>query len=188
MSVPALRIGVTELRRRPGNRSEVHRVVPLSGLAVSTSSVPEGAEAVVEVTLEALSDGITARGTVEVPWTGECRRCLELTSGMLAAPIDEVYKDDPDEGETLALAGDSIDLGPVVHDAVILALPLAPLCRPDCPGPDPDQFPVATPDEGVAVDGGGAADSPGDDAAAPAAVDPRWAALSEVRFDSGPDE
>ena len=173
MTGSPLRIGVTELRRRPGNRAEVRRQVVLDGLAVSTAAVPDGAEAVVEVTLESLSDGVTARGTVTVPWEGECRRCLETTSGTLVAPIDEIYKDDPDEGETLPISGDAVDLGQVVHDAVILGLPLAPLCREDCAGPEPELFPVSS---GEATDGGD------EDAERP--VDPRWAALEELRFDS----
>lgn len=178
MTSSSLRIGVAELRRRPGNRSEVHRVVTLDGMAVTTSAVPDGAEAVVELVLESLSDGVTARGTVEVPWEGECRRCLETTSGTLSAPIDEVFKDDPDEGETLPISGDSIDLGPVVHDAVILGLPLAPLCREDCAGPDPDLFPVS-PEGGGAEDGVGEGERP---------LDPRWAALEQLRFDSGAED
>lgn len=151
-------------------------------MSVTSAAVPDDGEGVVEVALEALSDGVTVRGSVTVPWEGECRRCLEMTGGTLSAPIDEVFKDAPDDGETLGLDGDSIDLGPVVHDAVILALPLAPLCRPGCPGPDPGQFPVAAEDveggEGAEVDAA-AADEPDD-----AAVDPRWAALDELRFDS----
>lgn len=179
VGLAALRIGVTELRRRVGNRAEVRRVVPVGGLELTASRVPEGAEAVVEVTLESLSDGVTARGTVEVPWEGECRRCLEHTSGVLHAEIDEVFKDVPDEGETLALDGDAVDLGPAVHDAMVLALPLAPLCRPDCPGPVPDQFPVTAPDDSAPDDAepAGAGEPP---------PDPRWAALSELRFDSDP--
>ena len=64
-----------------------------------------------------------------------------------------------------------VELGPAVHDAAVLALPLAPLCREDCPGPDPDAFPVQT---------------ASDEVEAPA--DPRWAALSVLRFDSDPTE
>ena len=173
MTSSSLRIGVTELRRRPGNRADVRRVVILDGLSVSTAAVPDGAEAVVEVGLESLSDGVTARGTVTVPWEGECRRCLETTSGTLVAPIDEIYKDDPDEGETLPISGDAIELGQVVHDAVILGLPLAPLCRDDCAGPQPDQFPVSARD---------AEEADAEEGERP--VDPRWAALEQLRFDS----
>ncbi len=176
MTGSPLRIGVAELRRRPGNQAEVRRVVQLGGVTVSSAEVPDEADVVVEVTLESLTDGVHARGVVEVPWEGSCRRCLEPTGGVVRAPVDEIYKDHPDEGETLPLDGDTIDLGPVVHDAAVLALPLAPLCRADCPGPDPEQFPVGK--EGGEVD-----EDPGT-----RAVDPRWAALEELRFDSGAEE
>ena len=59
---------------------------------------------------------------------------------------------------------DAVELGPVVHDAAVLALPVAPLCREDCPGPDPEQFPVRTED--------------GDEGPV---EDPRWAALRELQ-------
>ena len=164
-------IGVSELRRRPGNRAEVDRPVDLGPLEITTARVPEGAEARVRVTLESLSDGVTASGTVEVPWEGDCRRCLEPTHGVVVADVAEVFKDRPESPEILPIEQDSIDLGPAVHDAAVLALPLAPLCRDDCPGPDPDAIPVA----------------PADDPAPPP-LDPRWAALAELRFDSDPPE
>jgi uncharacterized protein len=166
--IPALRIGVSEVRRRPGNRQHVERPVQLGELAISTSSVPPPGEAQLDVVMESLSDGVTVHGVVRVPWVGACRRCLEMTSGVADAEITEVFKDRPEDAEeTHPIEGDAVDLGPAVHDAAVLALPLAPLCREDCPGPDPDAFPVQTPSD-----------------AAEAPADPRWAALSELRFDS----
>jgi uncharacterized protein len=170
-AVPELRIGVADLRRRPGNRRHLRRTVGVGQIAVTTAVVPPPGEAELDVVMESLSDGVTVAGVLRVPWTGECRRCLEPTSGVVEADIAEVFKDRPDEGETHAIGHDAVDLGPVVRDAAVLALPLAPLCRPDCPGPDPEGFPVVTATEG---------------SAAPA--DPRWAALSELRFDSDPTD
>ena len=40
---------------------------------------------------------------------------------------------DADE-DGYSLDGDLLDLEPVLRDALVLALPLAPLCRQDCPG------------------------------------------------------
>ncbi len=168
---PELRIGIAELRRRPGNRQHVDRDVTVGQLAISTAAVPAPGTAHIDVVMESLSDGVTVQGTLAVPWRGECRRCLETTSGVARTDLAEVFKDRADEGETHRIDGDTVDLGPAVHDAVILALPLAPLCRPDCPGPDPDAFPVITGDE--------AAERP---------TDPRWAALAELRFDSEESE
>lgn len=160
------RIGVSELRRRPGNRQEVRRRVELGELGTSAAVVEAPGLADYEVTMEALSDGVTVTGVLHVPWSGPCRRCLETTSGVVDAPIAEIVADEPVEGETWPFDGDAVELGPVLRDAAVLALPLAPLCREDCAGPDPEGFPVVTVDP-----------------EAPAPMDPRWAALSEVRFD-----
>ena len=46
-----------------------------------------------------------------------------------------MFEADPtDEGETYPLDGDQIDLEPMVRDAVLLELPLGPLCGDDCAG------------------------------------------------------
>jgi len=47
----------------------------------------------------------------------------------------EWYADsDGPEDEERYLDGDLLDLEPAVRDAVVLALPMSPLCRDDCPG------------------------------------------------------
>ncbi len=171
MSDTGLRLGIAELRRRPGNRYVVQREVPVGAIATSTASIPEPHEVGVDLILESLSDGLTVSGTISVPWEGECRRCLEPTRGVATAEVLEVFKDQPDEGDTHAIDGDHVDLGPVVHDITVMSLPLAPLCREDCTGPAPSEFPVSTESE--------PAEPP---------ADPRWAALSELRFDSDPTD
>jgi uncharacterized protein len=42
--------------------------------------------------------------------------------------------DEEDRASELLVDGDLIDLEQAVRDAVVLALPQAPLCRDDCPG------------------------------------------------------
>src|SRR5688500_2667127 len=142
MTRSVLRIGVMELRRRPGTQREVHVATPLPGLAITSAHVPEGADVVVDGTLEAIEGAVTVSGTVTAPWTGECRRCLDPVVGTLEVPLSEVFEPHPVDGDTYPLEGDEVDLEPVVRDGVLLHLPLAPLCRPDCPGPAPDVFPT----------------------------------------------
>ncbi|MEZ5141360.1 MAG: YceD family protein [Acidimicrobiales bacterium] len=168
-------VGVAELHRQPGTQRDVECAAVLPGLRVAGSAVPDDATVAAEVVLESLADGtITATGTVRAPWAGECRRCLGPVGGELATTVREVFEAHPTEGETYRLEGDQVDLEPMVRDAVLLALPLAPLCRPDCPGPEPDAFPVGT---GLADGAGDAdADAPGSDER-----DPRWAALDALR-------
>lgn len=172
MARSVLRVGVLELRRRPGTQRDVSLRTPLPGLAITSAHVPEGAEVVVDATLEAIEGAVTVTGTVRAPWEGECRRCLDPVTGTIEATLGEVFEPHPTEGETYPLEGDEVDLEPVVRDAVLLNLPLAPLCREDCAGPAPEVFPAQ-------VEGGG----PGDPADEPPPRDPRWAALDELRLD-----
>ena len=67
------------------------------------------------------------------------------STGVVDVEVSEVFEAEPaDDAETYPLGGDRVDLEPMVRDAVLLALPLAPLCRDDCAGPDPDDHPVGT--------------------------------------------
>ena len=169
MARPPLLIGVTELRRRPGTQREVEVAAPVEGLAITTARVPEGAEVEVVGLLEAIEGAITLTGTVRAPWVAECRRCLDEVTGLAEVEVSEVFETRPTPGETYPIDGDDIDLEPVVRDAVLLHLPLAPLCREDCRGPAPEVFPALPADE----------DLPAEDDAP--ARDPRWAALDVLR-------
>jgi uncharacterized protein len=164
-------LGVTDLRKRPGTQRPLQVGAALDGLSVSSARVPPGGEVELDGLIEAIEGGITVTGRVTAPWAGECRRCLELITGTLDTEVREIFEHDPTEGETYPISGDEIDLEPMVRDAVLLALPLAPLCRDDCEGPAPGTFPTG-PDS---KDLGGAGDE--------AVGDPRWAALSELRFE-----
>jgi uncharacterized protein len=103
-------------------------------MTVTGAAVPDDADVSVEMTLEAIEGGIVATGRAGAPWVGECRRCLRVLSGELVADVAEVFVPDPEEGETWPIDHNKIDLEPVVRQAVVLELPLAPLCRPDCLG------------------------------------------------------
>ncbi len=72
--------------------------------------------------------------------------------------------DDPDEDQPL-LEGDLLDLEPALRDAVVLALPLTPLCDEDCAG--------LCAECGERLD-----DLPPDHAHG--ATDPRWSALQDL--------
>ena len=159
---------VADLLRRPG--SSRHDVVeaPLEELAVIDTRLPAGAPVRVDVRVESVNEGVVATGTVSAPWEGICRRCLEPVTGELRADVLEVFEAEPSEGETLFLDGDRIDLEPVAREAVLLGLPLAPLCREDCKG--------LCPTCGADLDDG-------ECACEPVTSDPRWAGLEGLRFD-----
>ncbi len=158
-----------ELRRRPGTQRHVAVATALSGLAITSARVPDDEDLVLDAVLESIEGAITITGSVEVPWTAECRRCLDDVGGVLKIAVHEVFELRPTDGETYPIEGDEVDLEPVVRDAALLNLPLAPLCRPDCAGPAPDAFPALVAGE--------------PEVEAEPAMDPRWAALDQLRLD-----
>lgn len=139
-------VHVGRLRRRSGEhaheirRGEVALAGPLheQGVDEGRSVVPAGAEAEADVELISFNGGIEVQGTVRAPWTGTCRRCAEPVTGELLIPVHERYTDPdvavPSDEDFYPIDVDQIDLGPLVRDAIVLELPMAPLCQEDCAG------------------------------------------------------
>ena len=178
-----LRFRVLELRRDPAGVASEDRAVLIEAPEVGDAR-PTGEPARVHLHLETVSGGVRVDGTVDFDWEGSCRRCLEPALGSATSEFSELFVDDPqawvasgdgEDDEPQPITDGWVDLSGVVRDCVLVGLPLAPLCREDCEGPSPDQFPVGVEDEGT-----GAQD-------APAVPDPRWAKLSEVTFDDDAD-
>ena len=142
--VTAARLGrtlvapVAALRRVPGSRLSVKSIVDADSLSVSASHVPEGSPVDVDLLLESAHEGILVSGSVRARWEGECRRCLEGASGDLVVSVRELCVESADDETTYPIEQDEVDLGAIVHDACILELPLAPLCREDCQGLCPE--------------------------------------------------
>ncbi|MGQ0626130.1 MAG: YceD family protein [Sporichthyaceae bacterium] len=128
---------VSRLGRRPGSMLRVSVSVPApADLGLAVIAVPEGAPIELVMRLESVLDGVLASGTARVPLAGECVRCLDLLESDLQVEFAELFVAPGYEGdaETRWLQGDLFDLEPVLRDAVVLVLPLSPVCRDDCPG------------------------------------------------------
>ena len=129
------------LGRSPGSfRDETRTAHAPEGLGSGLVLVPAGADVALDLRFEAVSEGVLVTGSAIAPLTGECARCLEPLTSSTEVSIQELYRYQPDPGEDEAddeerfLDGDRLDLEPAFRDAVVLALPLSPLCREDCPG------------------------------------------------------
>jgi uncharacterized protein len=161
-------VQVAALRKVAGATRHETRCGVIEGLAAVSVSVPDGAQICADVELASYPGGITVTGTVRAPWQGECRRCGGPVSGEVVADVRERYVS---EGGTKAdedaypLVGDQLDLEPLARDAVLLDLPLAPLCSAHCLG--------LCPQCGANWNNG-----PCD---CPPPVDARWSALDALR-------
>jgi uncharacterized protein len=179
-------VPIAELRRRVGTRRPLQRTVDVASIAglassgatagVAGTTIPANGEITLDLVVESVLEGLTVTGELRAPWRAECRRCLEPVEGEVDLEVQELFEATPTPGETYLLDGDHIDLTELVHDAVVLGLPLSVVCSEACEGPDPQRFPAT-------VEGDAAApldDEPGE---AEPPADPRWAALRELRFE-----
>jgi uncharacterized protein len=180
-----------ELGRRPGAMRRVQRTGPAPAeLGQAMAVVTPGSPLVLDLRLESVMEGVLVSGTVSATMSGECGRCLDPVRSELTVDIQELFRypdsgphagraaaraeaEPADDDELPSLVDDLIDLEPVLRDALVLELPMSPLCQPDCRG--------LCPGCGERLD-----DLPEDHSHD--AVDPRWAALSGLRAGAGPAE
>ncbi|MDO8309515.1 MAG: YceD family protein [Actinomycetota bacterium] len=171
-------LDVRNLQRTPGSMITVIESVPAPvGLGVALARVPEGSPIDLDLRLESVLEGVLVTGTADLLVSAECSRCLDPVDWHEEIDLTELFRypatdargavvADPDESDDPLpeLQDDYLDLGPVLRDAVVLDLPLAPLCREDCPGL-------------CSQCGARLADDPGH---AHETTDPRWAALAAL--------
>lgn len=160
-------IDTREWGRTPGTeRTESRTIEAPADLGHDVYGVAEGSPVVLELRFEALMDGVLATGTASAHVSGECVRCLEPLEDDVTVDFQELYLFEDATEEEFALEDDLLDLEPVMREAMVLALPLNPLCGPECPGLCPDC-------------GARLADDP-EHTHGPA-VDPRWSALQDLK-------
>ena len=122
----------------------------------------------VEVDVELVSalDRVLAAGTFAVSFAAECSRCLTPVDRRFEVSARETFAHDPHDDELFAIEHGQLDLALFVREAILLALPDAPLCRHDCKG----LCPTCGADRNVGACGCDA--GPADD---------RWSVLDQLR-------
>jgi uncharacterized protein len=129
--VSSLRFDVAQLIGKPGERSHVEGKVDLD-LGVGSSYV--AGPVAVQADIDGIDDGVLARFEARVPIHLVCTRCLAEWDEELDVSAIQVFEPEPDEdGYGLDREG-FIDLSGPVRDEVALAIPIRPLCRPNCLG------------------------------------------------------
>jgi DUF177 domain-containing protein len=119
----------------PGSVLRQSRTAPApADLAVELASIPEGSEMALDVQLEGVAEGVLVTVTVQAPLAGECARCLEPVSSTIRVRFRELFGYEASEDGGYLLDGDLLNLEPALRDALVLELPLAPLCADDCAG------------------------------------------------------
>ncbi|MEV6429538.1 DUF177 domain-containing protein [Nocardia sp. NPDC051463] len=165
------------LGRRPGTMQEFHRIVTTKDrIGLDLIAIPAGSDVELDLQLQAVSEGVLVTGTVAASTAGECTRCLEPFTGEVELNLTELFaypdsttEQTTEDDEIHRLIDDTIDLEPVIIDAIGLELPLQPLCSPDCAGLCPEcgvRMAIAGSGHGHEI------------------LDPRWAGLAKFATES----
>jgi uncharacterized protein len=140
-------LDVRDLQRTPGSMLTVTCDVPApAGLGVAMARVPEGSPIDLDLRLESVLEGVLVSGSADLEVTAECSRCLDPFDWQQEIDLTELFRypstdargvvveTDEADDPLPVLKDDTLDLEPVLRDAVVLDLPLAPLCSEDCLG------------------------------------------------------
>lgn len=125
---------VADLIALPGSTKLVRVSAPLEGLGVDLARIPAGAELGLDLRLDSIVEGIHVSGRVGGPVLVSCRRCVAELERDLDVEVEEIFEYAPEDEDAYRVAGEAVDLEPMVRDAVMLALPMNPLCKEDCRG------------------------------------------------------
>ena len=157
-------LNARDLVNRPGEMREQRLAIPVAQqMGAGLVSVREGSELDLDARLESVHEGILVTAEVDAVAEGECGRCLIDIALPVEVEFQELFAYHSGEAFEYEVQDDHVDLESLIRDAVVLALPFQPVCRPDCPGLDP-------------VTGLRLADHP--ELVTPEQRDPRWDALA----------
>ncbi len=87
-----------------------------------------------ELELSAVGGGIAVMGEIEATVAHRCHRCLAAWEEEVLRNVAKLITADGDDDDAYRLEGDTYDLEFMVRDALMLDLPIAPICGPDCEG------------------------------------------------------
>ena len=133
----------------------------LEAVGVPLVAVPAGDVIEVDMRLESVAEGILLSADIYAIAKGECIRCLDPVEITVERKIQELYRYEPtsDKGgkrkkhssrtdtsdeidldavDELWLDGNEMNLEIPIRDAIVLDLPVNPLCSEECLGLCPD--------------------------------------------------
>jgi DUF177 domain-containing protein len=160
-------VDVRDLLDGPGSSRTVRVDEAIAGLATQLALVPEDRQVEGSLLLESVTDGILVSGSVSGLMTLSCARCLKSFDRSFDLGLQELFVPGAQlDDDEYPVDDGHIDLDPMIRDAVILSMPFAPTCRPDCRG----LCPRCGGDRNLG------------ECSCPEDVDPRWAPLSDLKL------
>ena len=175
------RINLHELPRRAGEMREYDLNFPApEPIGIPLLEIRRDEPIEIHFRAESVDDGVLITGEVQSLASGECGRCLAAIDQEIVQKFQELFlyesrasDKNEDDDELFLLDGDVADIETAIRDAVILSMPVNPICSEDCEGLCPqcgEKWAELPEDHGHEV------------------VDPRWSGLAGWNPSSGPEK
>ena len=84
--------------------------------------------------LSSVAGGIAVVGEIEATVMHRCYRCLTEWREDLLRDVAQLITINGDDDDDYVLTGDTFDFESMIRDELMLDLPIAPRCSPDCEG------------------------------------------------------
>ncbi|MGA1158441.1 MAG: YceD family protein [Candidatus Nanopelagicaceae bacterium] len=141
MSASPFKLNLHELPRRAGDFKDYRLdfATPES-IGNPMIAIPIKSPILITLRAESVSDGILLSGTISGTAVGECGRCLDPIEKEIKQNFQELFfyenraSEEVDDDQEFIMEGDIADLEIPIRDAVILALPINPICNENCRG------------------------------------------------------
>ena len=136
------RINLHELPRRAGEMREYDLSFPApEPIGIPLLEIRREEPIEIHFRAESVDDGVLITGEVQSRASGECGRCLAAIDQEIDQKFQELFlyesrasDQNEDDDELFVLDGDVADIETAIRDAVILSMPINPLCSQDCEG------------------------------------------------------
>jgi uncharacterized protein len=147
MSTHEFSISVTDLDAGGKDAAFVVRPAWVRGALEGCEATTQGADGSITVRVSKSDADVIVAGTLDVPLTIPCARCLEPVDFRVSKPIAAIavlpkkvapagsdYEFTAEEADMIPYDGENVVLDDLVRDELVLETPMYPLCSEDCPG------------------------------------------------------
>jgi uncharacterized protein len=133
------KVNLHELPRRAGEHKSYSLNFPApEAIGNPLLEIPAGEFLEISFEAESVADGVLISGSVRSHAKGECGRCLEKISEDIDQKFQELFfyenRIEESDDDLFVMDGDFADIETPIRDAVVLAMPINPLCKADCRG------------------------------------------------------
>lgn len=132
-----LYIDVSDLAGKPGTSRILPAEGSIQGLISGLGRVDENDPVHVNLTLTSRENGVAVRGRAWGRFQLSCSRCLIEYGEAFGVDLNEMFYFEPEvaeEKDGYEVKDQTVDLEPMLRDAIVLNIPIKPVHAEDCRG------------------------------------------------------